>query len=440
MGYTQVQTTSYYLGSIQNQDAMQGPELPFQLLPVLGSVETYDLTSYCPDSASTGTAFASGNKTCSGSINVDPSGEKKFETIAEWLKKKYQYKVGIVSSVNVNHATPADFYAHQRSRKNYYEIGEELVNSGFDYFAGGAFILPKGKDGTKKDLNELAKENGYRFFSEPVTVCHEKSIVIPNRLDEKNAMPYRIDSSENDYDLCDYVKNGIECLDNENGFFMMIEGGKIDWACHSNDAATCVNEVISFGNAVQEVLRFYQQHPDETLVIVTADHESGGLSLGYAGTNYETHLEYLSKQKISCASFTQKFISGYQEDETPFEEAMKDVETNFGLTLGGAEKEQYLKLTSEEVDRLKKAYELTLTYGARPQSQLSEQEYVDYGANDPFTMTIAHILGEKAGVKFATYSHSGDCTPMYSCGVGAENFSGTMDNTKVHDNIIELFR
>ena len=98
--------------------------------PVMGSAQTYDSTSFAPDSASTATSIATGNKTWSGSINVSEDFSQKYETIAEKLKDQKDYKIGVISSVNINHATPAAFYAHQESRNNYYDIGLEMIDSG----------------------------------------------------------------------------------------------------------------------------------------------------------------------------------------------------------------------------------------------------------------------------------------------------------------------
>lgn len=141
MSYPQFQATSDYLGAMadtDNDNILDGNvPLSFMNFPVAGSAVTYDSSSFCPDSASTATSLSTGFKTYSGTINMDETMTKSYKTIAEKLHKQKDFKVGIVSSVNLNHATPAAFYAHQASRNNYYEIGQELVASGFEYFAGG---------------------------------------------------------------------------------------------------------------------------------------------------------------------------------------------------------------------------------------------------------------------------------------------------------------
>ncbi|MDF2612147.1 MAG: Alkaline phosphatase, partial [Lachnospiraceae bacterium] len=122
MSYPQIQSTSYYLGASNNNGKVVNQELNFMNFPVAGSAQTYDSTSFCPDSASTATSIATGNKTYSGTINMDTTFTISYETIAEKLKEQFGYKIGVISSVNINHATPAAFYAHQTSRNNYYEI------------------------------------------------------------------------------------------------------------------------------------------------------------------------------------------------------------------------------------------------------------------------------------------------------------------------------
>ena len=144
MSYPQVQSAAYYLGTMGNNGGVETEKLSFMNFPVNGSAQTFDSTSFCPDSASTATSISTGNKTYSGVINMDTSKTVAYETITEKLKEQLSYKIGVLTSVNLNHATPAAFYAHQASRSNYYEIGQELIASGFDYFAGGGLLTPTG--------------------------------------------------------------------------------------------------------------------------------------------------------------------------------------------------------------------------------------------------------------------------------------------------------
>ena len=443
MGYPQIQSTAYYLGAKESGE-IKSNDLSFMSFPVAGSAKTYDSTSFAPDSASTATSIATGNKTHSGTINMDTSMTISFETITEKLKKQKDCKIGIITSVNLNHATPAAFYAHQPSRGNYYEISEELIASGFDYFAGGALLSPTGKDEDQQDIYEIARGAGYKVVfddadANSLTPDDGKAIVISEKLADGDAMTYQLDTNDNDIVLADYVKKGIEMLDNENGFFMMVEGGKIDWACHANDAASSIHDTIALDYAVKEAITFYNEHPDDTLILVTADHETGGMSIGYAGLDYDTYLKNLENQKISYAQFDSEFVSTYKENNTPFTTVLEDIQTLFGLVVDGdTEEDGTLVLTEYEYSLLETAYERTLQIGKSSKSEMSQDEYLLYGTYEPLTVTITHILNNKSGISFTSYAHTGLPVPVFAQGVGQENFSGFYDNTDIYKKMAEI--
>ena len=240
MSYPQFQAASDYLGALADtgsDDILEGNvPLTFMNFPVAGSAVTYDSSSFCPDSASTATSLSTGYKTYSGTINMDETATVSYETISEKLHAQLGWKVGVISSVNLNHATPAAFYAHQAKRSNYYEIGQELVESGFEYFAGGALLKPTGANGDQENLYDLAKEAGYKVVTTQseaakVSAAGEKVLLVDEHLADSDAMAYELDREAGQWALADYVEKGIEVLNNSKGFFMMCEGGKIDWAC-----------------------------------------------------------------------------------------------------------------------------------------------------------------------------------------------------------------
>ena len=445
MGYPQIQSASYYLGAKENGE-VKSDDLSFMSFPVAGSAKTYDSTSFAPDSASTATSIATGNKTYSGTINMDTSMTESFETITEKLKAQRDYKIGIITSVNLNHATPAAFYAHQPSRGNYYEISEELIASGFDYFAGGALLSPTGKEKDKKDIYDAASEAGYKVVrsdaeAKALTPADGKAIVISEKLADGDAMAYQLDSSSDDIVLADYVKQGIEMLYNENGFFMMVEGGKIDWACHANDAASSIYDTIAFDNAVKEAIEFYNEHPEDTLILVTADHETGGMSIGYAGLDYDTYLKNLENQKISYAKFDTEFVIEYKENQTPFTSVLEDIQNQFGLISdadSATEQDAPLVLTDYEYGLLETAYNRTLETGASGKGEMTQEEYLLYGAYESLTVTITHILNNKSGISFTSYAHTGLPVPVFAQGIGQDKFSGFYDNTDIYRNMAEI--
>ena len=456
MSYPQFQAASDYLGALDDPDyvkalpsvdyekregELNGPKsLNFMNFDVAGSAVTYDSCSFAPDSASTATSIATGYKTYSGMINVDITGSTPYETIAEKLHSQKGWKVGIVSSVNLNHATPAAFYAHQASRNNYYEIGEELVNSGFEYFAGGGLKKVTGPDKDKTSLYDLAANAGYKVTytqadAEAVTAADGKVILIDEHLADSDAMDYEMDRQDGEWALADYVKKGIDVLDNDTGFFMMCEGGKIDWACHANDAGATVNDTLALADAVQVAIDFAKQHADETLILVTGDHETGGLTIGFAGTDYDTYLDSLASQNISYAQFDEQYVEKYKENHTSFEDAMKDVEKLFGLKLSGDENDR-LVLTDYEVQRLRTAYEFAMT--DPDVEEYTQEQYVLYGTYNPFSVTVTHILNNKAGVDFTSYSHTGLPVAVFANGAGEDAFNGYYDNTEIYQKMASL--
>ena len=456
MSYPQIQSTADYLGALDDEDYWQaqpslddnqgaildGPSyLNFMNFEAAGSAVTYDSNSFAPDSASTATSIATGYKTYSGSINVDETGTIEYETIAEKLHSQKGYSVGVITSVNLNHATPAAFYAHQASRSSYYEIGLELIDSGFEYFAGGGLLSPTGKEGDQEDLYALAAKAGYTVAkthaeAEKVNANTAKTILIDEDLADSDAMAYEIDRTEDMWSLADYVAKGIEVLsDDEDGFFMMCEGGKIDWACHANDAASTIHDTQALADAVQVAIDFAAEHPQETLIVVTGDHETGGLTLGFAGTDYDTYLDLLESQKISFAKYDSDYVAAYKENKTSFEDVLADIEELFGLKVEGEEGDK-LVLTSYELEQLRTAYEKSIN--GTSASPYSQEEYVLYGTYEPLSVTITHIINNKSGISFTSYSHTGLPVAVLAHGVNAEVFNGYYDNTEIYDKLADM--
>lgn len=453
MSYPQIQSAAYYTGKDaagivdvvkKSENPSDSPEmkaLSFYQFPVAGSASTYDATSFAPDSASTATSIFTGYKTHSSSINVDITKKIKYRTIAEQLRDQKKYKIGVISTVNLNHATPAATYAHQASRKSNYPIGQELVSSNFEYFAGGALMDPQDKNKDKTSIYDLAKNAGYKVCFDQKSAAAlkngDKALVIAETLADSDSMSYDNDRKEGEWALRDYVRKGIEVLDNKTGFFMMVEGGKVDWACHANDARSSIADTLALSEAVEEAISFYNKHPKETLILVTADHETGGLTIGYAGTDYNLFFRTLDSQKISYAKFDSDYVSAYKKNGTSFEAVMKDVEKLFGLKMPGADgsnKDGGLVLTDYELSRIKTAYEKTI----KNDNNRSQMEYDIYGTYEPLTITITHILNAKSGLGWTSNSHTGLPVPVFALGAGQEEFKGFYDNTEIYKKLAKL--
>lgn len=445
MSYAQINAAQVYLGN-NNKGEVATKNLNFTQFPVAGTVTTYDATSFCPDSASTATSISSGIKTQSGVIGLSADLSEKPTTIAESLKAQGK-KIGIISSVTINHATPAAFYAHVESRNEYYTIAQQMADSGFDYFAGGSIYQPTGQDKDQTSAYDILKNAGYTKVStaselEAIPVGTEKIYAESPVLQDSGAMPYSIDLAEEDATLKDYVENGIRLLDNDEGFFMVCEGGKIDWACHANDAKTAISEVVAFADAVQSAIDFAEDHPGEVLVLVTGDHETGGLSLGYAATGYNTAFQILEKQKLSYVAFDEMFSAlKEQKPELTFEEVLPIIKDNFGLIPASApeaqeEANKLWVLTDSELTKLQTAF----TESMLPEDQRTESDATAllYGSYDPLSVTITHIVNNKAGIGWSSYSHTGTPVAVYAMGAGAELFGGSYDNTEIYSKMAQL--
>lgn len=457
MGLSQSNAAEAYLGALENSNGIK--KLHLSTLPNQGFYTTYALDRFITGSAAAGTALATGQKTTINTISMDAERLMPLKTIAEMAKDK-GYKVGIVSSVSIDHATPATFYAHQPTRNMYYKISLDLSKSGFNYFAGGGFKHPEG-DGTTEEKNsmsnigmgatedieeketnsmKIAEQRGYSFTNTVTDFNNlkkgdDKIIAIAPKLAGGSALPYSIDQKEGaDISLADFTDKGITLLDNPNGFFMMVEGGKIDWASHANDAATVIKEVIQFDNAVAKAMEFYQKHPKETLILVAADHETGGLALGFSGSHYDSSFGLLQYQNISYEAFSDKIASYKKEhvDNYSVADGLAMVKEHFGL--GDASKG--LQLSPFENQQLKVAFAKSMTYDAKMTE--NDQFYLLYGSYDPFTVTACHILSHKAGIGWTSYSHTATPIPVRSIGVGAKLFTGFFDNTDMAKNLMKL--
>ena len=231
MGAPQVSLAAEFCGKPQLFDGFE----------TVGLTATRSLNSYITDSAAAGTALASGSKTNSGMVGRAPDGTPLPSYVIAAREKGR--KVGVVTSVSLDHATPAAFYANVPSRSNYYDIAVQMGRSGIDYLAGGGLLRPAGKKKDRPDAYRLAEENGYTVVRtvdafDALKRGAGKTIVISPEPNRTASLPYAIDRRDGVPTLAALTARGIELLDNPNGFFLMVEGGMIDWACHANDAAT----------------------------------------------------------------------------------------------------------------------------------------------------------------------------------------------------------
>ena len=423
MGVNQVNGTEMFLAE---QEGNIGTKwLNFTQFPVVSYATTYSKYNSVTCSAAAGTALATGCKTKNGTIGMDSLQKIPLYSVAVRAKKSGK-KVGIATSVSIDHATPAAFYAHQPSRNMYYEIATDLPKTAFDFYAGAGFLQEKQKqDTTAVSVYEIFQDSGYvlirgqqEFVEKGRTA--EKIVFVQQAGKDANSLPYAIDRKLEDLTLAQITKGAIEFLDRreQNGFFLMVEGGKIDWACHSNDAATVFQEVVDFSAAIQEALNFYQQHPEETLIVVTADHETGGIALGIGP--YELNLKLLEYQKLSVEALTVELKKLRQSKKNRV--AWEDVEHLLAEKLGFGRE---VILNEKQIQRLKEVYKTSFT---GDEVQLEEQLYA---SNEPIAGHAIRILNGLAKIGWSSGGHSAGLVPVYAIGVGAQLFQGRLDNTDI---------
>jgi len=266
-----------------------GETLVFSQFPVTGLITTHSANKLAPCSAAAATALASGEKTNNYMLNVAPDSVGILTPISKILREK-GYGVGIATSVSIDHATPAGFFAHSIHRTNYYDIARQLTVSGFQFFAGAGFINPNPEDSVS--IFTLLKENNYAISTSIASASESKSlknILIQTQEKDSKQLPYAINKNKDDFTLAQITQLGIEKLSAlDKPFFFMVEGGLIDWAAHDNLSAALYGEVKEFSEAIEVALAFYKKHPKETLVIVTADHETGGTAVLSDGLDFLT--------------------------------------------------------------------------------------------------------------------------------------------------------
>lgn len=428
MSLNHVMGAQCFLGQ---KGAAQGvAPLCFTGFPYTGLATSYSANSDVTDSAAGGTALACGEKTLNGTIGLAPNQVAKLKSVAA-LAQEQGKRVGVATSVTLNHATPAAFYAHQANRNDYYEIGVQLAQSGYNFFGGSDFEENvKGDDKSAPQLYDVAKDADYRIIRgyEKFQKGHRGNKII--LVQEKNAvektLPYAIDATEDDLSLAEITTAAIEVLDNRKGFFLMVEGGKIDYAAHANDAATVFHEVLDFDKAIQVAYEFYQKHPKETLIIVTADHETGGLTLGNG--RYALNFPALYAQKVSHVGFSRVVnqMRHDTKDKVTWEQMRDVLKENFGFW-------DIISLSASEEQALYDEYQRSIANN-KDVKMAKSLYYMD----EPIAALAVRILDNIAMVSWPVGSHTAAYVPVFAIGNGAERFCGLMDNTDIPKRIAEV--
>ncbi|HPW66735.1 MAG TPA: alkaline phosphatase [Salinivirgaceae bacterium] len=429
MGLSHITLTESYLAAISDSN-YSTPRLNMTQMEHVGLARTHAKNRLITGSAAAGTALATGSKTTINTIGMTPDKKEPLYSIAHSAKKA-NYKVGVISSVTINHATPAAFYAHVPERSHYYDIGLQIGETNFDLFGGGGFDQLTGKDKDKQSLTEILSNKGFNILNRNSEFLNlqklDKNLIFINQnLDTENAMQYAIDFNETDLTLAQTVAKATELLYNPDGFFLMVEGGKIDWANHSNDAATAIHDIIDFDNAIATALEFYKKHPENTLIVICSDHETGGLSLGNRESKYESNPALLKYQQISIDSLS-RILKNYRDVKkrnVNFAEITDTLKKYVGI--GNSE----MMLTKEELAELENCFNNAMK---------GNTDKIDHKMFKLASKAI-NILASKVGIAWATGAHTWQPTMVFASGTGSALFAGYHDNTDLVWKLAELMQ
>lgn len=420
MGINQARAADIYTREIM------GRSMAINSIRTRGVTTTYSANSEVTDSAAAATALFSGYKSDNGVINMLPHGRKVL-TIAQ-AAKKAGLSVGVVSTTRLTHATPAAVYSHSRRRDDENFIAEQLTELAPEVaMAGGVrHFMPQGKKGSKrnddKDLIAVMKSKGYAY----VTNAGELKSIDPRKNDRllglfaMSHMDYELDRENvpklgSQPSLADMTQAALSILEkNPKGFFVMIEGGRIDHACHAHDIKAAIDETLAFDNAVSAALEYRKEHPD-VLVLVTGDHETGGLGLG-RGTQYALALTELKPLKNSLEYVSHQILN----DPVKLDEY---------LNAAGFE------LTEDERAFLVKNRPETK---AAAVAQLHNYPRIDESVVSWIHYALSSIESKRAGIGWTSYAHTAQPVITYAAGPGEEEFAGFYDNTDVAKKMFNL--
>ncbi|MFD1452443.1 alkaline phosphatase [Oceanobacillus sojae] len=363
-----------------------------------GMYSTYSADSNITDSAAAGTAMSTGVKTNNGTIGLDSDGNPK-QTILEASQDK-DMSTGLVATSTITHATPAAFGAHVEDRNNETEIARQLIDNEIDVLLGGGKnnFIPESEGGNQTEVNVLqqAEEQGYQLVEN-----RNQLLEADIDLDSENLLGLFADdalapemhrNTEEEPSLAEMTQTAIDTLKNdEDGFFLMVEGSQIDWAGHDNDAAWAMTDVGAFEAAVQEAINFAKEDGN-TLVVVGGDHETGGMTAGANGSG-TANPELLH----SVTATGENIAAELNDDRSNTSEVVSEYTD--------------MEFSEEEIQSIQEA-------------------------EDPKS-AINAVISAKANVGWTSTNHTGVDIPVYAYGPGSDQFSGSLDNTDLPKIIAE---
>jgi alkaline phosphatase len=417
MGVAQRNAAELYLAGMRASESdgvSRDAQMVMNALPVNGLARTAS-ESGVTDSAAAATAIATGHKVKNGVISMNTALGEKYQSIAD-VARKMGMKVGIVTTTFLQDATPAAFYGRAPRRTDTYELGLQLVRSGFDYFGGGGFSKPGGAARKSSDLRELAAAE-YLMVTDLSAPPPPGKVMAIHPGVASGYMPWVIDNAGGP-SLADFVDYGIRALDNPDGFFMMVEGGKIDLACHANDAAASIRETTALDEAIARAVAFMNERPETTLIVVTSDHETGGLALDPTRASADAIYRAFGGRRGSYAAF----------------------ERRMNAKKGGLQKHldmarDFFGESITNTDELRHAFRLSSTPKDARKSVDPRYDKL-YATYDPFTMACLATIDGTVGISWTTHYHTGKDIPVSAAGVGAGLFEGEYENTALFSKIL----
>lgn len=428
MGIAHITNSQLYNRNVLKRDK----PLLMTTFPVVSMATTHSASSDVTDSAAAGTALATGHKTKNGMLGMN-ADTVAVTSVAKTLFDR-GYGVGIVTSVAIDDATPGAFYTHVENRNMFYETGRYLAESGYQFFAGAGLRGTKDSKGNDNGLLDYIRKSGVSisYGLDGVDTTADRMLILsPFHEKNQNEIGLAIDSIPGALTLPALTRAGLDQLmrTSPDRFFMMVEGGSIDHAGHGNDGGTVLREVINFNDAMQIAYDFYLLHPDETLIVVTADHETGGMSVGCQETGYSTQLHHAAGQKVSKDTFN-NFCHDLYKNNTPFTWADMEAYLTENIGLG-----KELKLSDSEMASLRDMF--TEIFDKRNAGEDRKTLYASYNA---FADKVFNLLNAKSGMGWTSGAHTGAPVPVYAIGVGANQFTGLPDNTDLPSLILNATR
>ncbi len=384
---------------------------------LVGMSSTYPaaVSGYVTDSAAAATALATGVKSYNGAIGVDVN-KKSVETVLEWAKKQGK-KTGIVVTSQVNHATPASYLAHNESRRNYNAIADDYIDEGIkaDVILGGGWQYFIRDDRNLVNEFQLAGFHYLDNFQDLSALPQQKPVL---GLFADIGLPWALDDS-NEFRLSSMTKAATKQLKNAQGYFLLVEGSQIDWAGHSNDIASAMAEMNDLAKTIEYLEQYVAKNPD-TLVVLTADHSTGGFTIAANG-KYKWDPTVLRTMQRS----PQKIAEHLTTTDITIKEASKQF--NFAVTQAEVNLLQQAKEQSSE--------HLVDFYGL---NTMAQEKQIKPSIETTIYIAVKKLIDKRTNSGWTSSGHTAIDVPVFAFGKSSELFKGKIDNTDIANKIFTL--